>query len=267
MNQHRGLQVKMPSSASQNPQSAESQEGVSSTEEQAREATLLLLERAGRSEPPLIVVDGQDSLAYVTALVDEGGPVGMYCELGYLRALLIVLTLSYLSQFVRRITAPPAPDQWPSPPNQPCHGTRMRGSTAIAIRSRTNFDTPLPASLEYARQAAEQRYPPRQPPCQLSSGVSQTSAGAVVGAKNQTRNDLRALAQWPRLHAPALLSPIVGGIEADPSGIADRYGVKGQSVFTAFVDKDDLSCRVCAFRANTLQLAIFHQRQARHFRP
>lgn len=84
-------------------------------------------------------------------------------------------------------------------------------------------------------------------------------------AQDQIQDDFLALARWPRLRDPTLLPPTVGGIESDPSGVADQYGVKGQSVLTAFVNVDDFSCRICGFKAETVQLADFHQQQARHF--
>ena len=100
------------------------------------------------------------------------------------------------------------------------------------------------------------------PPCHFPAGVNPTSAEVVGGEEDR---DLHALAKWLRVHDPTHPSPIVGDVESDPCGVADRYGVKGQSVFTAFVNMVDLSCRVCAFKAKTLQLAVLHQQQKRHY--
>ena len=124
---------------------------------------------------------------------------------------------------------------------------------------------PLFPSLQYARQAAELLHLPCRPlPGQFPVRVRPTSAEVAAAPQDQIQG-LRTLAQWPRLHDPTLPSPIVGAIESDPCGVADRYGVKGDSVLTAFINMDDLSCLVCGFKADTLQFALFHQQRERHF--
>jgi hypothetical protein len=148
-------------------------------------------------------------------------------------------------------------------PYQPS-GTQRTAPTPSA--KHLTFMLGIP-SFQYAGQVAEllnPAYPPLAP--QLPPVAGPSSAGAAEEAKEQLQNDLRALAQWPPLHDPTLPPPLVGETESDPSGVADRYGVKGQPVLTAFVNQDDFSCKVCSFKADTLQLALLHQGQVRHFR-
>ena len=90
-------------------------------------------------------------------------------------------------------------------------------------------------------------------------------AGPVEQVEGPTLDELRALAQWLHLRDQTLPPLTVGDIEADPSGVADLYGVKGMLVPTAFVNMEDLSCRVCSFKAKTVHLAVLHQQQANHF--
>lgn len=150
-------------------------------------------------------------------------------------------------------------------PYQSCCRIQETGFTTFSYPSLSGLKITLPPSFEYARQVAALLRPATLlPPCQFPTGVNPTSAEIVGEVKDQ---DLHGLATWPRLHDQMLPSPLVGDVESDPCGVADRYGVKGQSVFTAFIDPVDLSCRVCAFKARTLQLAILHQQQKRHFQP
>jgi hypothetical protein len=143
-------------------------------------------------------------------------------------------------------------------PYQPFHRTQNTGTTAFGNLSTSTSDMPLSTSIEYARQAAELPHPPYPPaPCQ----VVRPASAEDVGAPKAQIQDLRTLAQWLRLHDPTLPPPIVGDIESDPRGIADRYGVKGKTVLSSFFDMDELSCRVCAFKAETTQLALLHQQQ------
>ena len=154
-------------------------------------------------------------------------------------------------------------------PNQPYHDTAIKtDSTSFVNCPPIESELQLPMSLEYARQVAERSHLPHLPhPCQLSCDASPISTGLVEEVKDQIQEDLRSFARWPRLRDPTLPPPIVGRIETDPSGVADRYGVKGKSAFTAFVNMDNLRCWVCAFGAKTLQLALLHQERARHFQP
>lgn len=73
------------------------------------------------------------------------------------------------------------------------------------------------------------------------------------------------LAAWPRLRNAALPDPVVGGLESDPAGVADRLGVKGLSVYTSFIEMDSLRCRVCGDQSTETGLALLHQRHERHF--
>ena len=82
---------------------------------------------------------------------------------------------------------------------------------------------------------------------------------------DQILEDLRTLATWPRLLDATLPDPIVGELEYDPAGHADRLGVKGLSVYTAFIEVDSLKCRVCGVQSNGMADAILHQRHRRHF--
>ena len=120
----------------------------------------------------------------------------------------------------------------------------------------------MPVSFEYARQVVEHLIAPTSHcPC----GASPTSVGPVEQVEGPTLDELRALAQWLHLRDQTLPPLTVGDIEADPSGVADLYGVKGMSVLTAFVNMEDISCRVCSFKARTVQLAVLHQQLANHF--
>ena len=75
------------------------------------------------------------------------------------------------------------------------------------------------------------------------------------------------LAKWPGLQNALLPNsePTVGGVEVDPVGLADQLGVKGLSVYSAFVDVDGLRCQVCGQSSDTIKTAIVHQRHMRHY--
>jgi hypothetical protein len=151
-----------------------------------------------------------------------------------------------------------------SMPYQPCYRTQNPDTTVFENHSTSKLNMALPPSFKYAQAAELLHSPSRRLPCQFPPGVRPTSAELAAPPKDEIQA-LRTLAQWPRLHDPALPSPIVGAIESDPHGVADRYGVKGDSVLTAFVDMVELSCRVCAFTADTPELALLHQQRERHF--
>jgi hypothetical protein len=123
-------------------------------------------------------------------------------------------------------------------------------------------NTKLPISFLHAQFLAEHQY--SQPP--LSTGPPPAGV-APSNVTAQIPEDLRTLASWPRLRNATLPDPIVGGIESDPAGIADRHGVKGMPVYTAFIDPDaDLPrCRVCGDQSSDMALATLHQRHERHF--
>ena len=151
-------------------------------------------------------------------------------------------------------------------PYQPCYCTQNPDTTLYENHSTPKLNIPLPLSFKFAQQAAEVLRSPCWPlPCQFPIGVRPTSA-EVAEAPNDQIKDLHTLAQWARLHDHTLPSPIVGDIESDSHGIADRYGMKGGSVLTAFFDRDELICRVCDFKADTLQHALIHQQLECHFR-
>ena len=131
-----------------------------------------------------------------------------------------------------------------------------------AFAKTLTFEFEMSVSLEYARQVVEHLIVPTSHcPC----GARPTSVGPVDQVEGPTLEELRSLARWLRLRDQTVPPPTVGDIEADPSGVADLYGVKGMSVLTAFVNMEDLSCRVRSFKARTVPLAVLHQQQANHF--
>jgi hypothetical protein len=125
----------------------------------------------------------------------------------------------------------------------------------------------LPNSLYHARFLAEQLKPNTVPQHDHSPSTSPSSAEITQDsdATAQDLENLRILAAWPRLHNASLPDAITGGIESDPGGIADQLGVKGLSVYTAFVEMESLRCHVCGERSSELALALLHQRHQRHF--
>jgi len=84
-------------------------------------------------------------------------------------------------------------------------------------------------------------------------------------AQAQTLAALRELAKWLRLHSLHLPGPIVGGHAVDPAGLIDRLGIKGLSVYSAFIDMEYLRCRVCGHHSESISLAMLHQRHQRHY--
>ena len=150
-------------------------------------------------------------------------------------------------------------------PCLPCYSTQETGFTTFTYYLGSGLEIILPPSVEYGRQVAELLRPANPlPPCQFPVAVNPASAEVVGEAQDR---DLHALARWLYLRDPTLPSPLVGDVESDPHGVSDRYGVKGRTVLSAFIDMPDLSCRVCAFKANTFQLAVLHQQQKRHLQP
>ena len=99
----------------------------------------------------------------------------------------------------------------------------------------------------------------------VSTSVTRQRNNSSEQVNGPTQDELRTLARWLCLRDEALPPPTVGDVEPDPSGIADRYGVRGMSVLTAFVNMENLSCRVCSFKAKTVSHAVLHQQQKRHF--
>ena len=127
------------------------------------------------------------------------------------------------------------------------------------------FGVSLPPSFEQARRYAEwpnhrHRY------CQRLVPTQPLSADVKPDEQAQTQAALNELAKWPRLRNALLPEPVVGGLEADPAGTIDRLGAKGLSGYTAFIDMEDLRCRICGQVSDTIEIAILHQRHVRHFR-
>jgi len=241
----------MASGVSESNENPEGSSGVTWQDE-------LAVGRAGDSNPLLIAVHGQSSIAYVVALVAGGGPSGMdsQCEL------LDTLFMSLTSHSPSIYPASCAQVQTLSTPYQPCYRTQNPDTALFETHSTSELNMLLLPSFKFARQAAASLHSPcRRLPCQC---VRPTSAEVATAPKEQIQ-ELRTLGQWLYHHDPTLPPPIVGGIESDHGGVADRYGVKGKSVLTAFVDIDELSCRVCGYEATTRELALLHQQQERHF--
>jgi len=124
----------------------------------------------------------------------------------------------------------------------------------------------IPVSLQFGQLLAGLRTgnPLHQydhPPPWVSPG----QVAPELDAKTQILNDLRTLATWPRLRIATLPDPIVGGLDPDPTGVSDRLGVKGMSVYTSFVERETFQCRVCGVRSSGTALALLHQRHRRHF--
>jgi hypothetical protein len=128
----------------------------------------------------------------------------------------------------------------------------------------SHSDTPndIPPSFRYAERPQVNplhQYafpPPRVPPVEVAPRSDATA---------QILTELRILATWPRLRVTTLPEPVVGGHDFDPTGISDRLGIKGLSVYSAFVERESFQCRVCGIRSKGMSLALLHQRHRRHF--
>ena len=124
----------------------------------------------------------------------------------------------------------------------------------------------IPISLRYAQSLAERPngdslHQCDNPPPRVSSDrVAPQPDGAA-----QLLEDLRKLASWPRLRIATLPDPVVGGHDFDPTGVSERLGMKGLSVYSAFVDRESYRCHVCGVRSQEMSLALLHQRHRRHF--
>lgn len=120
------------------------------------------------SKPLSTAFHGQDSFAYAAALAGGRGPGGVHSKCEHLNAHYKMANSSALSEFNQRITAPYVPEQRPSHANQPCHNSPRTDPTSFANRLTFTFE--MPASFEYARQAAEHlTLPASQCPCGASS--------------------------------------------------------------------------------------------------
>ena len=124
----------------------------------------------------------------------------------------------------------------------------------------------IPCSLWFAQSLAGRtigdplhqydQQPPRISPAEAAPNSDGTA---------QLLEDLRTLATWPRLRNTRLPDPVVGGHDFDPTGVADRLGMKGLSVYSAFVERESYRCHVCGVRSKGMALALLHQRHRRHF--
>jgi len=128
-------------------------------------------------------------------------------------------------------------------------------------------DIQLPISFCHARFLAGQLKANTLPQTDHPPSISPSPAEVTHESNTTAQNleDLRRLAAWPRLRDATLPDSITGGLESDPGGIADQLGVKGLSVYTAFVDMESLRCHVCGEQSSELALALLHQRHQRHF--
>lgn len=132
--------------------------------------------------------------------------------------------------------------------------------------SHSNAPHDIGVSLHYARLLAKR--PKGDPLYQFDHPPSRVSTAEVASTSDGTAQlleDLRMLATWPRLRDATLPDPVVGGHDFDPTGVADRLGTKGLSVYSAFVERESYRCYVCGKRSKGMALALLHQRRYRHF--
>ena len=127
------------------------------------------------------------------------------------------------------------------------------------------FGVPLPPSFQHAKHYAERGN--RGHPCEGLANTHPPSAERTPDELARALMALCELAKWTRLRNALLpdTEPTVGGVEVDPAGLADQLGVKGLSVYSAFVDVDGPRCRVCGQSSDTIETAIVHQRHMRHY--
>jgi len=179
--------------------------------------------------PWLVAYDGQDSLAYAKAAAGMGPRIGN--------------TVSHVPS--QRL-------------NQAFLNTQ--GIPVTSYPNRFTFGVSLPPSFLQARNYAERANRRHHP--QLLASIHPVSAEMTP---DQTLASLYELAKWPRLRNTIIPEPAVGGLEVDPAGIVDRLGIKGMSVYTAFIDRETLRCRVCGQGSDTMDVAVHHERHARHY--
>ena len=129
------------------------------------------------------------------------------------------------------------------------------------------FSVPLPPSFQQARHYAEAERGNGGHPCEGLVNTHSPSAEVTPDEQAQTLVALRELAKWSLLRNALLpnAEPMVGGFEGDPAGLADQLGVKGLSVYSAFIDMDGLRCRICGQSSHTIDTAMLHQRHMRHY--
>lgn len=138
----------------------------------------------------------------------------------------------------------------------------------LAPLACSHSDAPhdIPLSFQYAQSLAER--PIGNPPHQYDHPPPRVSPAEVAPNSDGTAQlleDLRILATWPRLRVATLPDPVVGGHDFDPTGVADRLGMKGLSVYSAFVERESYRCHVCGVQSKGMSLALLHQRNRRHF--
>ena len=135
---------------------------------------------------------------------------------------------------------------------------------------------PAPPAYTHSSQFASNIQSPaaicraRSPPHPRPNTLPQHDHSPPIGPSSEVTLDpdtaaLRKLATSLRLRSNTLPELTVDGLESDPAGVADRLGMNGLSVYTAFIEKDSLRCRVCGDQSSQLTLAILHQRVYHHF--
>lgn len=120
-------------------------------------------------------------------------------------------------------------------------------------------------SLRYAQLLSERPNSNLLHQCDQTPRLSSAKVAPQPDGTAQLLEDLRKLATWPRLRVATLPDPVVGGHDVDPTGVSDRLGMKGLSVYSAFVDRESYRCHVCGVRSEGMSLALLHQRHRRHF--
>jgi len=188
----------------------------------------------GRPMPPITAYDGQDPVEYAKTVAEMGsdGSTAAHRD----------------------------PSQWPNQYYQTFPDSHR-------IRDTRNpnhliFGVSLPLSVQHGRHYAERGNHRHQP--QYLVSVHPHSAEVTTDERAQTLAGLSELAKWLRLQNAVLPEPLVGEHDVDPAGLIDQLGVKGLSAYSAFVDIEDLRCRICTQDSNTIDAAIHHQRHKRH---
>ena len=213
------------------------------------------------SKPWLVAFDGQDSFAYARAAaaasaesagwekrITSDSSCALFNSTADKHTLQAFQILTAACAPAQPLNSPPA-SSYPNPQNAP--------------------NVSLPISLHHARLFADHLKPNPLPEYYHPPSTCLSSTDITVAQESNTTTqvleDLHTLAAWLRLRDPTLPDPIVGDLETDPAGIADRLGVKGLSVYTAFIEMESLRCRVCGHQSKETACAIRHQRRRRHF--
>lgn len=140
----------------------------------------------------------------------------------------------------------------------------MSNQTPFAgSHSYAAYDIP---SFQYVQLLTERPLANPQHQCDYPPPTASSSEVAPESdATSRILDDLRMLATWPRLRVATLPEPVVGGHDFDPTGVSDRLGTKGLSVYSSFVERESFRCRVCGRGSKDMALALLHQRHRRHF--